>query len=516
MSQHPSNLYFLVAALLLLVACGGSAEPISNPTPYPTYTPVPIVEKVVTVQPISTSTSDAAPIATVTPTATPRPTPKSVSTSTSDAASIVTVPSTATPRPTSTAAPNLTPPPVPLAPAPTFVSATKFDAFPEAVQSAFSIAVGDEFTAAHQKAGVSAAVFDGKKLWTKALGIASDTTQMTSTTPMIIRSTSKTFLSAMMLIQIENGLYKLTDTVEALLSDHPDYPLIDIDYVNTDVTVEQLLTMTSGISDWSESLNSQMQIMQAPTWKPADNLSEISSPFVEPGSYHYSYANSILLGLITTHYGGKNINALYQETFFKPLGLSGGLLTEVAQPQDTAEPYDDLQKYGAGNGFGNLRTGKMDVFKGKDSRISWAGAAIVSTPENIAQWGYELFSPSGSAISDTAQNQLINSLTVKTDPSISGIGVHTYGYYIGMADVSLSDGTRIKTYTHPGGGGGRTSWLYYAPSLDVSISLLANSMVLHDLGYCGYAGRAYMSAGECMAGGIFSTLLGMPVAWTGG
>ena len=112
--------------------------------------------------------------------------------------------------------------------------------------------------------------------------------------------------------------------------------------------MEQLLTMTSGISDWSENLNSQMQIMLAPTWKPADNLSKILSPFVEPGSYSYSYANSILLGLITTHYGGKNVNALYQETFFEPLGLSGGLLTEVVQPLDMAEPYDDLQKYGFG------------------------------------------------------------------------------------------------------------------------------------------------------------------------
>tara|TARA_B100001750_G_C15434099_1_gene559921 strand:- start:219 stop:1253 length:1035 start_codon:yes stop_codon:yes gene_type:complete len=334
---------------------------------------------------------------------------------------------------------------------------------------------------------------------------------------MIIRSTSKTFLSAMVLTQIEDGLYKLTDTVETLLSDHPDYALIDIDYVNTDVTVEQLLTMSSGIFDWStpEDLSKRMEIMLAPTWKPADNLSKISLPFVEPGSYHYSYANSILLGLITAHYGGKNVNALYQETFFKPLGLSGGLLPEVVEPPDTASAYANLEEYGAGSGFGDLTGGQMAIFKGKDPRISWAGAGIVSTPENITRWGYELFSTSGSALSSTARAQLINSLTVDTgQKSPSGIGVHTYGYYIGMADVSLSDGTRIKTYTHPGGGGGRTSWLYYAPSLDVSISLLANSQLLHDPGTCGYQGMNYMSIGECMAGGIFSTLLGMPVKQT--
>ena len=330
---------------------------------------------------------------------------------------------------------------------------------------------------------------------------------------MIIRSTSKTFLGALMTEQIENGLYRLDDTIESLLSDHPDYELIDIANVNTHVTVEQLLTMTSGIADWSkpEDLMNRVEIMLDPDWKPANNLSQIKSPFVPPGSYHYSYANSILLGLIAEKYGGKKVNTLYQEAFFGPLDISGGLLPEVAWPPDTAAAHDNLEDYGQDAGFGEMSTGAYAIFKGTDSKLSWVGAGIVSTPENIARWGYELFSPSGSAISDQAQSRLIDSLTVETDISISGIGVHTYGYYIGMADVSLSDGTRITTYNHPGGGGGRTSWLYYAPSLDVSVSLLANSMTIHDYGSCRYQGWDYMSVGECMAGGIFSDLLGMPV-----
>ena len=127
-------------------------------------------------------------------------------------------------------------------------------------------------------------MFDGTRLWTHALGFASDTAPMTSTTPMIIRSTSKTFLSALMLTQIEDGLYELTDTVESLLSDHPDYGLIDIPNVNTDVTVEQLLTMTSGISDWSKDQPAMTAIMLQEHWKPADNFSRIAAPFVEPGS----------------------------------------------------------------------------------------------------------------------------------------------------------------------------------------------------------------------------------------
>ena len=159
------------------------------------------------------------------------------------------------------------------------------------------------YLSAIQKSGVSAAVFDGTRLWTGAEGIASSEEKMTSSTPMIIRSTSKTMLGALMISQIEKGLYELDDTIESLLSDHPDYNLINIPNVNTEVTVEQLLTMTSGINDWSkpEDLTNRMKIMADQNWKPANNLQYITKKFVAPGSYNYSYANSIILGIIASH-----------------------------------------------------------------------------------------------------------------------------------------------------------------------------------------------------------------------
>ena len=337
---------------------------------------------------------------------------------------------------------------------------------------------------------------------------------MRATTPMIIRSTSKTFLGALMISQIDQGLYKLTDTVEFLLSDHPDYHLIDIPNVNPNVTVEQLLTMTSGISDWSKqaSFEKRIEIMMDDNWRPAGNLTKIPSKFVPPGNYNYSYANSILLGLIASHKGGKDLNAIYQETFFEPLGIIGGLLPEINTPIDTAISYDDLSLYQyqgqGGVGFGPLNSGIMAQFYGKDPKISWAGAGIVSTPENIARWGYELFSPSGSAVSEKVRARLFEGITVPTDPGMTDMGMHTYGYYMGSGRVSLPNGAELKIYTHPGGGGGRTSWLYYSPELDASISLLANSQMLHGPGRCGYNGFNFMTNGECIAGGIFSKLSG--------
>jgi CubicO group peptidase (beta-lactamase class C family) len=415
--------------------------------------------------------------------------------------------------PTPTATPI--PAPAPMLKPLDFTASQQFNSFTNADQAAFQEALNRAFETTFPQAGVSVAVFDGSRLWTSGVGKATETEIMTPETPMIIRSTSKTVLGALITDQINRGLYDLNATIESLLNDHEDYHLINIDNVNVKVTVRQLLTMTSGISDWSSAtdLLKRIEIMTDANWKPANNLKQISELFVEPGSYHYSYANSILLGLIAEHKDGRAINTIYQETFFEPLGIVAGLLPDIPMPVHTAVSYDDLSLYQLagqeeGVGFGPMNSGSMAPLYGHDSKVSWAGAGIVSTAENIARWGYELFSPSGSAVSTQVRQQLLDAMTIPTDSGLTSLGMHTYGHYMGTGEVSASDGTLLKVYTHPGGGGGRTSWLYYAPELNVSISLLANSLMLHKPGNCNYRGRTFMTNGECIGGGIFSRLLG--------
>ncbi|SVA14228.1 uncharacterized protein METZ01_LOCUS67082, partial [marine metagenome] len=68
-----------------------------------------------------------------------------------------------------------------------------------------------------------AAVFAGDTLWTYALGEASATVPMTVGTPTLIYSTSKTIESAVILALVEEGHFQLTDSLESVLSAHPDY-----------------------------------------------------------------------------------------------------------------------------------------------------------------------------------------------------------------------------------------------------------------------------------------------------
>ena len=73
--------------------------------------------------------------------------------------------------------------------------------------------------------------------------------------------------------------------------------------------------------------------------------------------------------------------------------------------------------------------------------------------------------------------------------------------------LTKSDLIKRASYQNmSGGGGGRTSSLYYSPELDVSISLLANSQMLHNPGSCGHRGYEFMTIGECIAGNIFNAL----------
>ena len=75
----------------------------------------------------------------------------------------------------------------------------------------------NEFLALEEKAGLSVAVYTDKKLWTYAMGEADNNVKMMVDTPLIVSSTSKTFLSALILSQIEMGLYELTDSLGTVL-----------------------------------------------------------------------------------------------------------------------------------------------------------------------------------------------------------------------------------------------------------------------------------------------------------
>ena len=416
--------------------------------------------------------------------------------------------------------PTLLPQPVAPQTPTAFTTSTNYGTFPDNLLSAFKAAVDLEFAAAPEKAGISVAVYTDSTLWTYAIGQADGTIAMTTNTPLFISSTSKTFLSALILTQLESGLYKLTDSLGTVLADHTDFPSFALDKINPEVTIEEMLTMSSGLPNFNDNKQGKGKIFSQPSWKPSDLINLVQSKFVAPGTYDYNDTNVVLLGLIAELFGDKGLADLYRQAFYDLLEITAITLPEEGLPwhQDVFDDQGDnvtVPKIAIPYGIYKNPSGEESVFGNKvqsapwefgyylagQGRIRYACCGIVSTPENMARWAYELYGSNGSAISESARANLLNSFSDERIPPWNGprIPAEEYGYLISKKMFLLPSDREITAYGHRGGGAGYSAWMHYSPDLDLSISILANS----DLKFTG-ACRA-QDLGNCIALSIFDS-----------
>ena len=396
-------------------------------------------------------------------------------------------PTTTTTPPTTTTTPPTTTTAVPIikTPAPIFEPLTSFARFEEGVENSFSNALNSEFEKLSRKMGISAAVFSNGKLWSEAVGNADESRLLTTDTPLAVMSSSKTFLGALILNQIEDGLYRLDDYLPDLMINDSDFQTLNKDMIPY-ATVEQYLLQRSGGGGTESTSPAKFFMMVSPTWRPVDFMKLLNEPAGPPGPFYYADANSNLLGMLAEHIGGDHLEALYKKEFFDPLGIQAGLRPTMQTPENIAIPYGQKAWYGGSPGWGDLTT--IELFKDVDSveadgRGAWAGAGIVSTSENMARWGYELYSTNGNAVSSNVRQQILSSVV---DELVDGFPVpQKYGYQTTVRAHSLSDGSIMETYGHPGGGWGYSSALFYSPELDATISVLANTeLSFENMGSC--------------------------------
>ncbi len=480
-----------------------STQPATVPASTPTATRTPV--------PTDTPTPEATALPTSVPT--PRPEPTAVPTP----APKPTTSSVPTPDPTATNVPTQEPElPAKIrydyepSKAIAFNQLGALGNFPNQLEVQLSKIFAEEFTALAQKAGMSLAVYQDGAIWSQALGYAKEGVPMEPSTPIGVKSSSKTFLSALVLSQIQAGTYKLTDRVSVLLSNHPDYETLDKSII-PDSTVFDLLSMTSGISEDSGSKVESFMIQTSVDWKPSDTLTLVKDPPNAPGKFEYNgIVNSFLLGMIAEHLSGQDLYTLYRTELLDPIEVQASLLPVVHAPSRIAHPYAERSNYGGGAGFGDLT--KVPIWGGHnfveaDGRLSWAGAGIVSTSENMARWSYELFSQNGSAVNPTVRATLLNSFS--EDPVILAGAQQNYGFHAAKRNFVLSDGTVITSYGHPGGGSGTSSSLAYFPELDLAISVLANSDIGYMSGSCASPTEYWLTPSDCITIEFLQAFLGI-------
>ena len=280
-----------------------------------------------------------------------------------------------------------------------------------------------------------------------------------------VYSISKTFVASLILKLIDEN--KLT--LKTKLSDY--FTDLNETYINIEATIEDLLTHKSGIQDF---VNNSKLLYENPflnaEWNPAFLLNLIKTPATEIGQFSYSSTNYILLGMIIEKVTGQKVNELLGEAFLKPLNLSNTKLP----PQDTVEyekishphvyPNTDFSLVGDEKNpidiTSVIPTNGIELI----GKSSWAAGGMVSKANEIAHWGYDLFSQNGK-VAKPIKDAIFNSVKdfTKEDAEAYGFGgrkiFYKDEYFIGSYGRSI----------------GSENCMFYNPTKDICITILTSS-----------------------------------------
>ena len=146
----------------------------------------------------------------------------------------------------------------------------------------------------------------------------------TADTKFATASMGKTFVAVGILQLIERGKLRFTDTLGLLLD-------FDLKRIDPDVTVEQLLTHTSGVPDYfDESVMDEYEELWAdyPSYKIRHNRDLLplflDKPMMYPrgGKFQYNNTGYVLLAMIIEKISGMDFDAFLKENVFDVCGMT--------------------------------------------------------------------------------------------------------------------------------------------------------------------------------------------------
>ncbi|WP_026540103.1 serine hydrolase domain-containing protein [Paenarthrobacter nicotinovorans] len=256
-----------------------------------------------------------------------------------------------------------------------------------------------------------------------------------------VGSVTKTWTTTVVLQLVQEGKLSLGDPVSKY---RPDVPNGDA------ITLEQMLTMRSGLFNYTETLELNTAMDQDPqrVWKPEEllALAFAHAPYFAPGSgFHYSNTNTVLLGLIAEKTEGKPLATLFKERIFEPLGLKGTVFPEASS---NAIPEPHPQGYFYGDNVLTMTTPALPEDMQKEATAgtlapndvtdvnpswAWAAGSGISTARDLKVLGEALVN--GKLLGAELQKKRLESLT-PTDPdkpggASYGLGIAKFGNLYG-------------------------------------------------------------------------------------
>jgi CubicO group peptidase (beta-lactamase class C family) len=307
----------------------------------------------------------------------------------------------------------------------------------------------------------------GQKIFEHGYGYANRAWQIPNSihTRFRIASLSKMFTALAVFQLIERKLLSFSTPILEILA----FPNTKIP---SSVTIQHLLTMTSGIADWFDEsgdweANWQQLITTYPIYLFRENKDYLplflnSEPLFPVGQrYQYNGAGYILLGLVIEKITGQTYFNYVSNEIFKPFGMQQTAFIALDEPaHNVAEGYIKIEP--------------------ESTPISWQRNIYSTTPQAAADGGATstladllLFSKAiraGSTLSPDLATEYLSPKVRQFDEAI-----RSYYWYYGHANIFLTNEHQdIIRWGHTGEEDGVSCRLFYYPQQDVDAIILGN------------------------------------------
>jgi CubicO group peptidase (beta-lactamase class C family) len=254
-----------------------------------------------------------------------------------------------------------------------------------------------------------------------------------------IGSVRKQFVAAAVLLLVEDGRISLSDDIRKHFPELPDY--------GQKITVDHLLTHTSGIRDWTG--------LRPLTGGKVDDvvsliLRQRGLNFAPGEEWSYSNSGYVLLTDLVARTSGMSFPDFTRKRMFEPLGMK-----TTMSPADLRDVIKNraLGYEKEGNGW------RVGMYVGNERGST--GGAILSTAADLVIWNDALTSGRlGAFVTGKLQ-----------EPAKLNNG-RKLSYARGLFVDSYAGGTKVS---HSGSAAGFSAWLGRLPAHGLSIAVLCNS-----------------------------------------
>jgi CubicO group peptidase (beta-lactamase class C family) len=308
----------------------------------------------------------------------------------------------------------------------------------------------------------------GQVLWREGFGTAvpEAVEPVTPSHTFQIGSTTKHMTAALVLQQVQDGLYGLEDSVATVL---PSFTVVANPTFVQDASVHELLSHQGGLVDYLDWLGPATDDTLA-SWH-YDSASVLLYSMAPPGVFfNYSNPNFTLAGLAVEEHDPQDryFADIMQDDLFAPLGMTSSFIRKT-DLLSAGLPF--AQSVGL-----DLTTYSYEPIPMMDvpdvASIRPAGM-VWSTPDDMCKWGQFMLHGDSGVLDDALRAEI-------TSPQVSTLYYdehESYGYGMFVHELwPMSDGSfyPIRVWEHGGNTLSFTSSFLLLPDQDVVISLLSN------------------------------------------